>query len=334
MVPRSNMGLKLERYSKNPILAPIKEHFWESKMVFNPAAILKNNRVYLIYRARGSDEVNGILVSRLGLAILKEDGVTVERRYEKPVYEPKEWYERAGCEDPRITEIDGQYYLLYTAYEGITYEKGKERINIAMASTTDFFNWKRSDNLLLPESLHSYQAKKNGVLFPKKIKGCYVLYYRVHPDVYIAYSKNLENPRWFGHKVIFGPRKGLWDCWKIGAGPPPIELKKGWLLIYHGVDRERPLRRIKVGENTETPEGVYRVGLVIIDKENPERILYRSEEPILEPEEIYEKEGLVPNVVFPCGAVVIKDTLFVYYGGADTVVGVATCKISEIEKLL
>lgn len=322
--------LKLKRYSQNPILSPIKENAWESKMVFNPAAVLKNNKVYLIYRARGKDRNNGILISRLGLAILKEDGITIEKRYKNPIYNPKKWYEPTGCEDPRITEIDKRYYLLYTAYSG----EEKEMVNIAMASTTDFLNWKRPDNLLLPEKLHGGRPEKNGILFPKKINGCYVLYYRVHPHIYVAYSKNLENPQWFGHKVVASPRKNFWDCYKIGAGPPPIEFKKAWLLIYHGVDRKKPLRRIMVGNKIETPAGIYRVGIMLIDKKNPEKILYRQEESILEPKEFYEKKGAVPNVVFPCGAVKIKDFLFVYYGGADTTIGVATCKISEIEKLI
>jgi len=93
---------ELKRYSKNPILIPIKEHFWESKMVFNCAAVLKNNKIHLIYRARGKSEINGILISRLGYAIFKNDGVTIEKRHRYPIYEPKEEYEQTGCEDPRV----------------------------------------------------------------------------------------------------------------------------------------------------------------------------------------------------------------------------------------
>lgn len=321
---------QLKRYSKNPILTPIKGHPWESKMVFNCAAILKDNKVHLIYRATGKDEMDGILVSRLGYAILKNDGVTVEKRYTYPVFKPEEWYEPAGCEDPRITEIDGKYYMLYTAYLGHKappfYEK--QSTNIAIASTTDFFHWKRH-GLLLPTVL---EPEKNGVLFPKKIKGYYVLYYRVDPDIYVAYSKSLKKPKWIGHKIVTGPRKGYWDAWKIGAGPPPIETKKGWLFLYHGVNRKRPLRRevFKIFKRKEVLKSIYRLGVMLIDKGNPEKILYRSKKPILEPKKGYEKKGIVPNVVFSCGAVVIKDTLFVYYGGADTVIGVATCKLSEI----
>jgi len=324
--------LQLQRYQKNPILTPIKEHYWESKMVFNCAAILKDNKVHLIYRARGAKEYQGIPVSYLGYTILKEDGVTIEKRYKSPIFEPEEWYEPAGCEDPRITEIDGKYYMLYTAYLGHRAAPffEKESTNIAMASTTDFISWERH-GILLPSVL---APEKNGVLFPKKIKGYYVLYYRVHPDIYVAYSKSLENPKWIGHKVIASPRKDYWDAWKIGAGPPPIETKKGWLFIYHGVNKKGPLRRQVRPDEKLKFKYIYRLGAMLIDKYNPEKIISRSERPILEPKEKYEKKGIVPNVVFSCGAVIIKDTLLVYYGGADTVIGVASCKVNNLLEAL
>ncbi|MCZ2846250.1 MAG: hypothetical protein O2U61_07145, partial [Candidatus Bathyarchaeota archaeon] len=307
---------------------------WESVMVFNCAAVFKDNKVHLIYRARGEDKVGDILISRLGYAIFKNDGVTLEKRYNYPIFKPREWYEQAGCEDPRITEIDGKYYMLYTAYLG---DKAapffeEESTNIAMASTTDFLSWKRH-GILLPSVL---EPEKNGVLFPKKINDHYVLYYRVHPDIYVAYSKSLEDPKWIGHKVVASPRKGYWDAWKIGAGPPPIETKEGWLFIYHGVDKMGPLRReiFKILKAKKPHQYIYRLGAMLVDKNDPGKILYRSEKPILEPEMNYEKVGIVPNVVFSCGAAVIKDTLFVYYGGADTVIGVAHCKINDLVEAL
>ena len=323
----------LQRYPKNPILTPVKKNYWESKMVFNCAAVFKDNKVHLIYRARGEDKIDSVLISRLGYAILKDDGTTVEKRYDYPVFKPREWYEPAGCEDPRITEINGRYYMLYTSYLGHRAAPffEEESTNIAMASTTDFINWERH-GLLLPSVL---EPEKNGVLFPEKIKGHYVLYYRIDPHIFVAYSKTLENPKWVGHKLIVSPRKGSWDAWKIGAGPPPIETKLGWLFIYHGIDREGPPRRqIRTEYGTIDLERKYRLGVMLIDKKNPEKILYRSEGWILEPREKYEREGLIPNVVFSCGAAVIKDTLFVYYGGADTVIGVATCNLLELLKAI
>jgi predicted GH43/DUF377 family glycosyl hydrolase len=110
------------------------------------------------------------------------------------------------------------------------------------------------------------------------------------------------------------PRSDFWDCVKIGAASPPIELDEGWLLVYHGVDNKR----------------TYRLGITILDKENPERVVYRSKIPILEPTEDYERFGFVPNVVFSCGAILIDGRLLIYFGCADTVIGVATFDLDEI----
>lgn len=322
---------KLKRYLKNPILSPVAEHRWESKMVFNCAAVSKGGKVNLLYRARGKNETDGTLISYIGCAVLKNDGVTLEKRFDKPVFEPKEFYEVAGCEDPRISFIDGRYYMLYTAYFGKTAPKEyeKEKYNIAMASTEDFINWKRH-GIILPEVK---TPEKNGVLFPRKINGNYVIYYRVEPDIYVAYSKTLEKPEWFGHKIVMSPRAGFWDAWKIGAGAPPIETEKGWLFIYHGIDQVGS-KGIKTGYGTVDYQRTYRLGVMLIDKNDPEKVLYRSKGWILEPEEKYEKEGMVPNVVFSCGAVIINGVLFVYYGGADTVIGVASCKMPELLKAI
>lgn len=300
-------------------------------MVFNCAAVLKDKKVHLFYRARGENEINGILVSCIGHAVLKNDGVTLEKRDNHPIFEPKESYEAAGCEDPRITFIDGKYYMLYTAYFGriAPKEYEKEKYNIAMASTKDFINWKRH-GIILPEVK---TPEKNGVLFPRKINGNYVIYYRVESDIYAAYSKTLENPKWFGHKKIMSPRKGFWDAWKIGAGAPPIETDKGWLFIYHGIDKIG-LKRAKTSYGTVDHERTYRLGVMLIDKNDPEKILYRSIKWILEPEEKYEKEGMVPNVVFSCGAVIINNMFFIYYGGADTVIGAASCKMPDLLKAI
>jgi predicted GH43/DUF377 family glycosyl hydrolase len=322
---------ELQRYKNNPILTPIKEHRWESRAVFNPAAVIFKNKIYLVYRAIGEDMFQGSPISRLGLAVFKKDGVTLEKRLPYPIYEPQAWYEPAGCEDPRITKINGKYFMLYTAYLGKKTPPffEKEATNIAMASTTDFKTWERY-GLILPEVI---QPEKNGVLFPKKIKGYFVIYYRVDPDIYVAYSKSLENPRWIGHKKIISPRDGWWDSWKIGSGAPPIETPLGWLLIYHGVEEKMPPRREIIKKRAKAKLArIYRLGVILIDKKNPEKIIYRSKNPILEPKEKYEKEGEVPNVVFCCGAVVVQDELFVYYGGADTVVGVAKTKLSTLLK--
>ena len=324
---------KLKRCSKNPLLEPIKDHHWESKMVFNPAIIYKDDKIHVIYRAIGDDEINGVLISRLGYAIFNKDGVTLEKRYKDPVFEPAEWYEPAGCEDPRISEIDNKYYLLYSAYfgkkDGTDPIMRGERVNIAMASTDNFIDWEKH-GILLPGVHH---PEKNGVLFPEKINGYYTCYYRIEPDIYVAYSKSLEKSLWRGHKVVASIREGSWDGEKIGAGAPPIKTDAGWLFIYHGVDKQGPPRhQSKMGYGTIDYHRTYRLGVMLIDKDNPEKVLYRSKGFILEPEEDYEKKGMIPNVVFTCGACVVDDKLFVYYGGADTVIGVASCSLSSLLK--
>lgn len=153
---------------------------------------------------------------------------------------------------------------------------------------------------------------KNAVIFPSRVNGRYAMFHRLDPDVYIAYSDDLRN--WGENRLVMRPRNDSWDCVKIGAAGPPIEIDAGWLLIYHGVDENR----------------IYRLGAAIMDKGNPEEVVYRTKEPILEPDEDYELSGHVPNVVFSCGSVLIGSKLLISYGGADTVIGVATLHLDEI----
>jgi len=153
---------------------------------------------------------------------------------------------------------------------------------------------------------------KDAAILPRKVMGRYVMFHRIDPDICIAYSDDLQ--RWYDIKAIIGPRQGKWDCLKVGAAGPPIEISEGWLFIYHGVTFDR----------------VYRLGVLLLDKDDPERILYRSERPILEPTIDYERLRNVSNVVFSCGAVLMDDRLLIYYGGADTVVCVATYEFSEL----
>jgi predicted GH43/DUF377 family glycosyl hydrolase len=140
------------------------------------------------------------------------------------------------------------------------------------------------------------------------------MFHRIDPNIYIAYSKDLR--QWYNSKIVLRPRQDMWDSLKIGAAGPPIELDEGWLQIYHGVNHNI----------------TYRLGAVILDKEDPEKVLYRSKDPFLEPSEEYECVGFVPNVVFSCGAVYKNDEILVSYGCADTVIGVSTFSMKEIIK--
>jgi len=313
--------VKLKRYSGNPILKPVKNHSWE-RYVFNCAALLLDNKIHLVYRALGKDKV-----SRLGYASSK-DGFKIEERLKKPIYLPKIKAEskivkskNTGVEDPRLTQIGNRIYLTYAASDGRT-----SQVALASIKIRDFlekkWNWKRH-GVLFPG-----RANKNAVLFPEKIKGRYVLYHRIEPNVWVSYSSDLK--KWSAPKVVMRPRKKMWDSVKIGAGAPPIKLKNKWLFIYHGVGREpasAPLSRALAGRKEKY---IYRLGYALIDAKNPEKILFRSKEPILEPVKDYEKRGQVPNVVFSCGAVIKGKKLLVYYGGADTVIGVASTDLDKL----
>ena len=289
--------MRLRRYEGNPILKPKPENAWESENVFNTAAVYDHGLFHLLYRAMGKDGI-----SRIGYAV-STDGFNFFR-FDKPVFTPKRILEPKGCEDPRIVKIENRYYMTYTAYS----EMG---MRIGLASTDNFINWQRH------RLERAEMNNKNAALFPEKINGKYVLLHRPMDKepmgIWIAYSDNLTE--WHGHREIMAPRgEGGWESGKIGAGAPPIRTEKGWLLIYHSVDEDE----------------VYRLGAAILCLDDPSKLLYRYPEPILEPETYYELRGEVPRVVFTCGACEVKDKYYVYYGGADRVVCVATVDKEEI----
>lgn len=289
----------LKRHPENPILTPRAEVPWERMAVFNPGVALVGDRVYMLYRAVGEYE---LYVSSLGLAV-SDDGVHFER-FDSPAFAPEEEYERFGCEDPRVTRVEGRYYITYTALSGRAFSE--RNFKVAVAVTDDFRSFERY-GVVIPE-----YDDKDAVIFPERIGGRYVMYHRVVPDIWIAFSDDMR--RWSGHRKVMYPRPGCWDSLKIGAGAPPLRTEEGWLLIYHGVDKNR----------------VYRLGVALFDLEDPTRLISRPLEPILEPRERYEKEGDVPNVVFACGAVEIGEEYYVYYGGGDKVIGLATVEKREL----
>ena len=298
--------IKLKRYSDHPILAPDPAHRWEAAAVFNAGAVLHNGRVHLIYRATDitSNGSQGRYINSLGYAV-SEDGVHFERRA-TPVLTNDVPQEARGPEDPRITRMDGRFYMLYTGYGG----RFDGDYRICLASSSDLLNWQRHGVML-------DEPNKDAALFPRKIGGRYAMLHRRPPDIWIAYSEDLR--RWTDHAVVMRALPDSpWECAKIGASGPPIETPEGWLLFYHGVSTDR----------------VYRQGIALLDRENPTRVLARQPEPTLEPELDWEIHGHVPNVVFSCGQVVLGDTVYVYYAGADTAIGLATARLSEIREQL
>ncbi len=293
----------MKRYDGNPILQPIAQNPWESKLVFNAAAILLENKIHILYRAIGNDSV-----SRLGYAATS-DGYTINDRLSTPIFEPNGEVEQHGCEDPRLSIFGEKMVMAYTALS--EHDHGQlPQISLTSIVVKKFLSksWDWNERLLPFKGIRN----KDAVLFPRKINGKYVMFHRIEPDVCVAYSDDLR--RWYDIKSVFGPRIKSWDSWKVGAAGPPIEINEGWLMIYHGVSFEK----------------VYSLGVALLDRNEPETVLHRSEIPILFPVEDYERFGKVPNVVFSCGNIFIDDKVLVYYGACDSVLCVATYDIAEL----
>jgi predicted GH43/DUF377 family glycosyl hydrolase len=304
---------KAVRAAENPIITPT-ERWWESQFVFNPAVLEFEGQVHMLYRAHGDDHL-----SRLGHAV-SDDGVNFQRDLH-PVLEGfvDDPLERLGVEDPRAVALDGWVYATFTAasVEPVCAPNGCAevhttpwRVRVAMARTRDFQVWERF-GVVIPEF-----NSKNAVIFPRRINGRYCMLHRVAPDIWIAWSDDLRT--WTDHEIVMAPRPDTWDCKRIGAGPPPMEVERGWLLIYHGIDADT----------------TYRAGVALLDKEDPQKVLARLDDWILEPEKEFEHHGWVGNVVFPTGCIERDGLYRLYYGGADKVICTATIPRAELEEAL
>ncbi len=318
-VPKSYTGFV--RLSKKPIITSRlklgQKTSWEAKAVFNPAAILIDGKISILYRAMSYDNT-----SVMGYAEIGSDGKTVLFRDESPVYTPRLDFEdkrvsggNSGCEDPRLIQIKDTIYMYYTAYNGINAP------SVAMTSipVNDFKkrNWVWSKPVLVTAT---GVDDKDACIHPEKVRGKYFLFHRVHNMICGDFGSSPSFPERnnFRNIPIIAPRKGMWDSKKVGMSVPPIKTKKGWLLLYHGISED----------------GVYRVGACLLDLKDPTNVLSRTTDYIFEPKEKYEREGQVGNVVFPCGAVVKKDVVYMYYGGADSVVNVASMPLKAILEAL
>ena len=316
----------LERYDANPILTPNEENWWESKSVFNCASIYDDKKVHLLYRAVGEYKN---YISRIGYAS-SSDGYTFTRNNGMAT-EPVEEYERYGIEDPRLFQLESRTYLTYVVPSD--YVREFPTVSSALATTEDYHDFKRLG--IITPRLHD---DKDVVYFSTKMPRtsgdldssneqdgkCYFSLHR--PSSWVGSSYGVDKPSiWLAesssitsfqkYSILLKPEQD-WEAAKVGAGPPPIRTKRGWLVIYHGVSNSK----------------VYRAGAAVLDLDEPNRVLGRSICPILEPEKEYETNGDVNNVVFPSGACVIDDKLFLYYGAADKVCCLATANLDSLVK--
>jgi beta-1,2-mannobiose phosphorylase / 1,2-beta-oligomannan phosphorylase len=316
----------LERYDDNPILRPNKKNWWESKSVFNCASLYDGKKIHLLYRAVGEYED---YISRIGYAT-SDDGFTFTRSNGIAVG-PEEEYEKYGIEDPRLFQLESRDYFTYVLPSN--YVREFPTVSTALATTEDYTEFKRLG--IITPRLHD---DKDVVYFSAKMHptsedmrstnrpnvNCYFSLHRPtswigtsygvkKPSIWLAESFNLTSFQ--RYSLLLRPEQG-WEDAKLGAGPPPIKTKRGWLVIYHGVSKSK----------------VYRIGAAVLDLNEPNIILGRCKHPILEPEKEYETDGDVNNVVFPSGACAIDGKLFLYYGGADKVCCVATANLDSLVK--
>jgi predicted GH43/DUF377 family glycosyl hydrolase len=303
--------VKCQKFSYNPILEPIAKNDWESKAVFNPAVCELDNKVYILYRTTSKDNI-----SNIGLAV-SYDGYHIDERLDYPIYPLRATFELpykagawGGAEDPRVTIIQDKIYMLYTAYDGILPKLSITSISISDFLSRDFDKW-AYPKIISPPGV----ADKDGVLFSEKINGKYTFLHRIEPDIIIAQTDSLEFPEgsFLGDVGKISPAPGTWDAVKIGVNGPPLLTPEGYLVFYHGIsaiDRH------------------YRLGALLLDKNEVTKVLARAPYPILEPFYNYEKEGVVSNVVFPCGQILKNDKIIFYYGGADKVVCGAEIELS------
>jgi len=295
------------RHSGNPILTS--EHWpYPVHTVFNAGATrLPDGTTLLLCRAEDRRGHSHLCAARSANGV---DGWVIDREptmISDPDGHPEELW---GIEDPRITFVDelGKYAVAYTAF-------GKAGAGVALALTTDFRSFERYGLVMQPDD-------KDAALLPRRIHGRFALIHRPSTDpsadIWISYSPDLRN--WGGHTLVLRARRGSWwDANKIGLSPPLIETSRGWLMLYHGV------RRTAAG-------CLYRLGVALLDLENPEHCLLRGDSWIFGPETAYEREGDVGYVTFPCGYTLAPDGdgINLYYGAADTSLALATGSVAQI----
>lgn len=294
----------IRRYSGNPILTKA-DIPYPVETVHNAAVVKYNDQYIMLFRShlRTGRSIIGLARSPDGFDFRADPQPFLTPTRSGPFAE----YEEFGVEDPRVTKIDDDFLITYSAYS-------RNGVRIALARTKDFVSLKKV-------SLITQADYRNVVIFPQKFNGLYARLDRPHSEIspwsiWVTYSPDLIF--WGESKLVMKPEPYHWDEMKIGPGAPPIETSKGWLSIYHGV--------------FETMGGaVYRLGVALHDLTDPSRIVAVGDSWVLQPEAQWEVTGYVHNVVFTCGAVPEPDgTVKIYWGGADSVMCAGEANINEL----
>jgi predicted GH43/DUF377 family glycosyl hydrolase len=295
------------RYVGNPILSAA-DIPYRANTVFNAAAAAIDGESILLMRVEDLRGISHLTVAR------SDDGRTGWHVDPEPTLMPDPDHhpeEVWGIEDPRITWLPEreEWAVAYTAFS-------RRGPLVSLATTHDFRQFHRLGPAMPPED-------KDAALFPRRIDGRWALIHRPTPlagpaHIWLAFSPDLRH--WGDHTLLLPAREGAWwDAGKIGLGPPPLETPEGWLMLYHGV-------------RSTASGSLYRAGLVLLDLEDPRRVLHRTDEWMFGPSESYEQTGDVGGVVFPCGWIhdPTKDELRIYYGAADSAIALATATLSDL----
>ncbi|MHB0869061.1 MAG: glycoside hydrolase family 130 protein [Chloroflexota bacterium] len=292
------------RHGLRPIITPDDLPF-ETNAVLNPGVAEMDGEVVLLLRIEDRQGISHVHVARSYNGV---DGWRIDGRplleADLPGYPFEEW----GCEDARVTQVaPGRWLIAYTAYS-------RYGPAVALATTEDFVSVTRLGVVLSP-------TNKDATVFPEQFGDMWIMLHRpvTGNQEHIWFACSSEGwSHWSLPGVLIPQRTGpWWDSLRIGVGAPPLRTEEGWLLIYHGV-KEMAVRPI------------YRLGLALLDLHDPRRVLARASEWVFAPEAEYEQRGLVPNVVYSCGALQRGGEVWMYYGAADTVIGLAIAKTSEL----
>lgn len=295
---------RIKSTTNNKVIVPVVEDKGLNYINFD-----KSNTEYNFSDVRIVASNQGRWLTSLSSLVLacSDDGINFTIDYENGIF-PQGEYEKFGIEDARITKIDDIYYITYSAIS----EKG---ICTTLQSTKDFINYNRHGNILCPDN-------KDSAIFPSKINGKYYMIHRPsssefsRPEIWIAESSDLIS--WGNHRHVMGVRLNEWDSARIGSSSVPIELEDSWLMLYHGADKN----------NT------YCLGAVLLDKNDPQKVLKRSKKPFMIPTNPYEKNGFFSDVVFSCGCILENETITLYYGAADEFVCKAEVSLLDVLKTL